>query len=71
MKMPAPVLLAVTVTVLAGPAHVGAWDNGAALTPTRGWQNWNSFQNSFNASLTVEIAHFLKDTGQCGVPTRV
>ena len=26
-------------------------------------QNWNGFGNAFNASLTLEIAHFLKDTG--------
>ena len=42
---------------------VAAWDNGAARTPTRGWQNWNAFHNEFNASLTLEIAHFLRDSG--------
>ena len=40
-----------------------AWNNGAALTPTRGWQNWNAFHSNFNASLTLEIAHFIKDSG--------
>ena len=40
-----------------------AWDNGAALTPIRGWRNWNAFANDFNASLAIEVAHFLKDSG--------
>ena len=42
---------------------VAAWDNGAARAPTRGWQNWNAFHNAFNASLTLEVAHFLRDSG--------
>ena len=49
--------------LLAALPATAAWDNGAALTPTRGWQNWNGFGNDFNASLTLEIAHFLKDSG--------
>jgi hypothetical protein len=47
----------------AAVGSVAAWDNGAARTPTRGWQNWNGFSNDFNASLTLEVAHFLKDSG--------
>ena len=54
-------VLSLTVLFL---VHSGsAWDNGAALTPTRGWQNWNAFHSDFNASLTLEIAHFIKDSG--------
>ena len=26
-------------------------------------QNWNAFGNSFNASLTIEVAHFMRDSG--------
>ena len=57
-RLVSPLLLAAMTVRCAN-----AWDNGAALTPTRGWQNWNGFGNEFNASLTLEIAHFLKDTG--------
>lgn len=56
-------MLAVGAAVSPAMIAVQAWDNGVALTPVRGWQNWNAFHNDFNASLAIEVAHFLKDSG--------
>ncbi len=56
-------MLAVGAAVSPAMIVVQAWDNGVALTPVRGWQNWNAFHNDFNASLAIEVAHFLKDSG--------
>ena len=37
-----------------------ALDNGAALTPPLGWQNWNGFGMRFNASLFRSMAAAMK-----------
>ena len=40
-----------------------ALDNGAALTPPLGWQNWNGFGMRFNASLFRSMAAAMKENG--------
>ncbi|MCR4615065.1 MAG: alpha-galactosidase [Clostridiales bacterium] len=41
----------------------GKYDNGVALTPPMGWSSWNTFRNSIDEDLIVEIAEALKDSG--------
>eukprot|EP00039_Didymoeca_costata_P021632 m.345013 g.345013 ORF g.345013 m.345013 type:complete len:671 (+) comp25672_c0_seq1:63-2075(+) len=40
-----------------------SWNNGAAVTPPRGFSNWNMWHNNFNASLFRSVAQFMKDSG--------
>jgi hypothetical protein len=53
----------VMLAVLLGCGPALGWENGAARQPLMGWQNWNSLQNSFNATVVIELAHFMKDGG--------
>jgi hypothetical protein len=43
--------------------EVVALDNGAALRPPLGWQNWNGFSMGFNASLFRTMAQSMKENG--------
>ena len=46
--------------------HAAALDNGAALRPPLGWQNWNGFYMGFNASLFRRTAAAMKKNGLLG-----
>lgn len=39
------------------------YDNGAALTPPMGWSSWNTFRNTIDEELILEIAAAMKNSG--------
>lgn len=57
------VLLVVLWQAHSGVMVVDGLDNGAALRPPMGWQNWNGFGMAFNASLFREMAAAMKANG--------
>ena len=55
----APMLL----LLLSSVEFVLPLDNGAALTPPLGWQNWNGFMMNFNSSLFRKMAKGMQANG--------